>query len=548
MGKKQRDCADCGAPVGFLGRDLCCLCVRRAKEAAAKARCPQCSKDRVLLPATGKCVLCSRRCSRCRGPVRAAGADTCGGCLRRAEREAAKSPCPRCSKAGFLREATGLCGSCSRTGPPKGPPRICSVCGELRRHGGLGMCSRCWQRHTDRPFVQAANLAARLNQPPAWLPNFTAHLSAGNSVSRACVMITALGRLLDDGLSQHPQALLERARRPGRSMGSLARALEEFFTKHAMAVPTDQSERLAAGRRQRRIMATPTALRHAIIGFEEVMLQARKRARRAGTRPRTDITIERALATVRDFAGFLERDRGKHDWALTDVHDVEAFLAQLPRARRQRLTVLGQFFRFARTHRLILVDPTPGLSARQPRGFRGATLTLQQQRAVFRRWTNEPNTHPHEAILGILALLHGASNQEVRLLHVSAIDTIAHTIALGRRPHPVPLDPASWAVLQRCLHQREILATSNPHLVVTRGTKAGSRPASTAYFTHLLDGSGFAPRTIRGTRLLDLVNTMDPKLVAAAFGMTPEATVGYLADHVDPDRLPALPRDRKRTR
>jgi hypothetical protein len=217
MGKKQRDCADCGAPVGFLGRELCCLFVRRAKKAAAKTCCPQCSKDRVLLAATGKCVLCSRRCSRCRGPVRAVGADLCRGCLRRAEREAAKSLCPRCSKAGFLREATGLCGSCSRPGPPKGPPRICWVCGELRRHSGLGMCSRCWQRHPDRPFVKAQNLAARLNQPPAWLPNFAAHLSASNSVGRACVMITALGRLLDDGQPQHPQALLERARRPGRS-------------------------------------------------------------------------------------------------------------------------------------------------------------------------------------------------------------------------------------------------------------------------------------------------------------------------------------------
>jgi len=43
---------------------------------------------------------------------------------------------------------------------------------------------------------------------------------------------------------------------------------------------------------------------------------------------------------------------------------------------------------------------------------------------------------------------------------------------------------------------------------------------------------------IRCTRLTDLVNTMDPKLVAAAFGMTPEATMIYLADYVDEQRLP----------
>lgn len=56
--------------------------------------------------------------------------------------------------------------------------------------------------------------------------------------------------------------------------------------------------------------------------------------------------------------------------------------------------------------------------------------------------------------------------------------------------------------------------------------------------SHVLDGCGFPPRMIRCTRLLDLVNTMDPKLVAAAFGMDPEATMIYLADHVDAGRLP----------
>jgi hypothetical protein len=43
---------------------------------------------------------------------------------------------------------------------------------------------------------------------------------------------------------------------------------------------------------------------------------------------------------------------------------------------------------------------------------------------------------------------------------------------------------------------------------------------------------------IRSTRLVDLVNTLDPKLVAAAFGMDPQATLIYLADHVDQGRLP----------
>ncbi len=354
-------------------------------------------------------------------------------------------------------------------------------------------------------------------------------------------MITELGRLLGDGHPDHPQHLLERARRPGRSMGSLARALEDYFTEQGLALPTDQAERLAAGRRQRRIDAVPAPLRPAVARFCEHMLTARQRARRAGTRPRSDHTIETALATARDLARFLAGRRGKQDWALTDVHDIEAFLATLPRARKRRLTVLRQFFRFARARKIILADPARDLTAAAPRGFTGQTLALDWQQALFRRWTTSPEAHPHEALLGILALLHGASSSEVRHLRTGHVEAGDRTVRLGKRPHPVPLDPASWQVLQRCLAHREAQRTGNPHVMVTKGTKAGQAPASAAYLSHLLDGCGVPPRTLRCTRLASLVSTTDPKVVAAAFGMNAEGIMFYLADYVDQARLPAVP-------
>jgi hypothetical protein len=46
---------------------------------------------------------------------------------------------------------------------------------------------------------------------------------------------------------------------------------------------------------------------------------------------------------------------------------------------------------------------------------------------------------------------------------------------------------------------------------------------------------------LRSTRLVDLVNTTDAKLVAAAFGMDPEGVMIYLADHVDQSHLPISP-------
>jgi len=540
MGKKQRECAGCGAPVGIIGREHCCRCERDIREAAAKAECPGCGKHRVLQDETGRCILCSRCCRECGHPVRRQDDTLCRDCRRKARQAAAQRLCPQCGRPGYLREATGWCGPCSRPRQLKDPSRKCTQCGQVKRHEGLGMCSACWQRRPDRPFIAGAGLAARLASPPDWLDRFIAHLAGSYSPSRAASLITSLGRLLeDDGQPSHPQALLERARWQGRSMGPLARSLQTFFTEHGLALPTDHAEQLAAGRRQRRVGAVPAPLRPAVDGFATSMLTARERARRASTRPRSDHTIEAALATMRDLALFLVSERGKRDWALTDVHDIEAFLATLPRGRKRRLTVLRQFFRFARSRKIILVDPARDLTAREPRGFTGQTLPLDKQRELFRRWTTGEDAHPHEALLGILALLHGASSDEVRHLRINDIDQTARTAQLGSRPLPVPFDPASWRVLQRCLDHRETQRTANPHVIVTKGTKAGRSPASTAYLSHVLDGCGVPSRALRCTRLADLVNTMDPKLVAAAFGMKPEGVMFYLADHVDAGRLPA---------
>ena len=445
----------------------------------------------------------------------------CRDCRRKARQAAAQRPCPRCGCLGYLREGTGSCGPCSRPRQPKDPPRACAQCGQVKRHEALGLCSACWQRRPERPFVQAAHLAARLADPPGWLDGFVAHLAAVNSPARACTMITELGRLLGDEHPNHPQNLLERARRPGRSMGSLARALEDYFTEQGLALASDQAGRLAAGRRQRCLDAVPAPLRPATARFCEHMLAARQRASRAGTRPRTDHTVETALAIVRDLARFLADRRGKQDWALADVHDIEAFLVTVPKARKRRLTVLRQFFRFARARKIILADPARGLRAAAPRGFTGQTIALDQQRALFRRWATSPDAHPHEALLGVLALLHGASSSEVRYLQAGDIDVGARTIRPGKRPYPVPLDPASWQVLQRCLAHRDGQRTANPHVIVTKGTKAGRAAASAAYISHVLDPCGVSPRMLRCTRLADLVNAMDPKLVAAAFGMNP---------------------------
>jgi hypothetical protein len=128
------------------------------------------------------------------------------------------------------------------------------------------------------------------------------------------------------------------------------------------------------------------------------------------------------LATVRDLARLLA-EQGKTDWVPVNVADLEAFLNALPNPAGRKSTLVGlrQFFRWARHRRPLLVDPTTGLNARDPRGFHGTSLDLPHQKAPFRRWTTDADPHPHEALIGLLALLHGASSHEARMLTLDDI-------------------------------------------------------------------------------------------------------------------------------
>ena len=212
------------------------------------------------------------------------------------------------------------------------------------------------------------------------------------------------------------------------------------------------------------------------------------------------------------------------------------------------MTVLRQFFRFARTHRIVLVDPTRGLTSERTQGLHRPDPAARSAARPVPPVDHRPDRPPPRgAARASWRCCTAPPASKCGCSAADDIDPVNRTVRLGRRPHPVPLDPASWSALQRCLAHRQSQRTENPHVVVTRGTKAGKQPASTAYFSHLLDPAGVPPRTVRCTRLAALVNTIDPKLVAAAFGMDPEGVMFYLADRVDDARLPATA-SKRRTR
>ena len=335
----------------------------------------------------------------------------------------------------------------------------------------------------------AARLAQNLDHPPGWLGGFAGYLEVRLSPTRAVALLHQLGGILASG-SHAPAAVLAAARRPqsGRpATGALARALEAFFTSARLTLPADTAPQAAAARRSRRVAETPEAFRAAAATFDDAQLQARDRARRAGTRPRADRTLEINLTAVRDLARYLAGSRpAVTGWQLAAASDVEAFLATIasPANRARQLHALRVFFRWARSHHLILADPTRGLRPSSNIPFRGRLLSAAEQRQLLRRWTAGAEAlHPHEPAAGLLGLLHGASSGELRQLRAGDIDLARATIRLGGRPHPVPLDPATTAALRRCLgHRDRHHRGGNPHLLVNQKSKtvAGPCPSATS--------------------------------------------------------------------
>ncbi|MFJ9847538.1 integrase [Kitasatospora sp. NPDC101155] len=493
---------------------------------AVQGRCPGCSLQRRLRPDTSRCAWCSRSCPGC-GETRSATADQCAACERRAAGRPACGPCARCGRRRILDAATQHCRPCHTRNPDTTlPPPTCEACG---RPGQWikGLCKSCYQRSARTVTARAHGWARRLTDVPLWWQDLAHHLATHRNPVYAGDVIARTARLLHHAPAPTPAALLSRAHDHDPQ---IAQALTDFFTTHGHLPPTpetDTEDLHAAARRQRRLDATPDPLRPAAQAFADHLLAQRAHATKHGLRPKQLRTAEVRLTTVRDLALHLH-GQGTSTWSSVSTHDVEAFLARNPRRRAAHLAGLRQFFAHAHRTGLVLHDPTAPLDAPQHRGFRGPTLTLDHQRALYQRWTRNPDTHPHEAFIGLAALLHAATTTELRHLTDDAVDPDRRTLHFPGRPHPTPLDSATWTALRHCLDHRAETATTNPHILTTRRTTTTHAPAGPAHIRDSLAPVGLLPRILRSTRLLTLAHQLDIELLTASLGMSYSGVTPYL--------------------
>ena len=416
----------------------------------------------------------------------------------------------------------------------------CRQCGEQRRDAGRGLCNRCKLADPDWPFRYGASTAARLAGVPGWWQALTEFAAARYHPGGAVAILRHARRVLLADPAAGPRQITDSATRPGGTATAEGRALAAFFTGRGLMMPGDQANRRAAARRQRYLDAIPAGLAAAVAAFNDSQLAGQERDRRAGRRLLSDATLETRLRILRDLAGHLAASGRITSWAEVTTADLEGFLAGRNRNRHQDTYVLRRYFAWARQRKLILVDPARPLRLGPQPGFTGTVLDTGTQRSLLRRWTSD-DTHPHERLAGLLALLHAARGAEIRGLAAVGVDDRNRAVTLPGRPFPVPADPTTWDAVQACLRHRDQLATLNPHVIVTKATRTGDAPADGSYLTRLLAPAGVTPSACRQTRIAQLVNDLDPKLTAAALGMRDSGLVRYLADNVDKDRLQRLP-------
>lgn len=361
---------------------------------------------------------------------------------------------------------------------------------------------------------------------PDWFAPLAEDLTDRCAPGVAAEHLRKVERLLNDG-HREPGTVVDGLRVDGRSPGATARLVDEFFVRTGLGGHLDEQTRRAQERRHRRLARVPVSLRPAVAAFAGHLLDSRRRATLVGHGALSDVTVDARLADLAALARELA-ERGITDWSAVSTADLEGFVST---NTGSRLASCRAFFTFARRRKLILIDPTRALTRKRPRGFSGRVVSLDQQRQLLRRWTRT-DLDPRERLVGLLSLIHGASCAELRHLRVVDVDLHAATAILGRRPHPVPLDPLTATALRDVLAARAACKTSNPHVLITKDSRLHDTPCSPYFMTHVLDGAGLTPAPLRQTRLADLAHRVDPRLVAAAFGMTEEGALHYVTDAV----------------
>ncbi len=376
-------------------------------------------------------------------------------------------------------------------------------------------------RDSQEVFRWLANRPAEIaDRMPTWFTAIAAEWAENCHPHNAKRHLLRVERAALTGATDTSALLAATAAQPdGRPTAVL---LREFLSRQHISGVADPSIKTRTWRQQW-LDRVPERMRPPVAAYLDRLVRQQERALLYGNPGLADKTINYQLKILVHLARHLAA-RGLQDWAAVAPNDIDGFLA---RDTLRQLTVAKAFFAFARQRKFILVDPTRDMKIRQRKGYTGPVLSIDQQRTLIDRWRCD-DTDPRERVVGLLCLLHATSNAEVRHLKVDAIASDLTTATLGNRPHPVPLDPLTADAIAACLHQRAEMHTANPHLLVSFQTRLHHGPCSIALANDLVQRAGVTTKLLRATRLSEMTQQLDPRIVAEALGITHAAALHYV--------------------
>jgi hypothetical protein len=127
----------------------------------------------------------------------------------------------------------------------------------------------------------------------------------------------------------------------------------------------------------------------------------------------------------------------------------------------------------------------------------------------------------------------------MRVADIADIAADCSTLRLGSRPHALAVDPFSAGALSACLDQRTGLALANPSLLIAFQTRLHDKPCSASFPRRLVQRAdpGLTPTFLRATRLSDLTQRLDPRVVPAALGISRKAALHYVIGAVQRENI-----------
>ncbi|MGW4770025.1 hypothetical protein ACWEO2_18500 [Nocardia sp. NPDC004278] len=220
------------------------------------------------------------------------------------------------------------------------------------------------------------------------------------------------------------------------------------------------------------------------------------------------------------------------EWAHTRSHlrevtkeDVAAVLNRLTGHKRfGTFVALRSLFRFAKSHRLIFLDPTRRLHCGAAPRRTLLPMTDDQVDTV----TGTAVT-PMQRLVVALVAIYAARATPLRLLTLDNIDLPRRRIRIGGTVHPLTEFAHDTLTSWLTFRQHRWPGTPNPHLIVSADSVLGTAPVTDDYLTWHLNLLGVQLEHIRGDRILQeaFSTNADPLRLVIAFGLSEKTAVEY---------------------